>query len=105
MKILLGFSYYPYPDDVAQMVNRWIARLRKGGFDVDPYPLTLNPPNYPIWWKKLDTLWKLGDKTLLTHYEKLARTLDEYDVFLNWNGINIHPDFVRQLPTFNVYGR
>jgi hypothetical protein len=36
-------------------------------------------------------------------YENLAITLESYDVFLNYNGINVHPDFVARLPTYNVY--
>jgi len=36
-------------------------------------------------------------------YENLAITLENYDVFLNYNGINVHPDFVARLPTYNVY--
>lgn len=104
VKILLGYSYYPHPNDVKITVESWLSRLRNAGFQVDSYPLTINPPNFPIWWKELDLKWKLGDKTLLKHYEKLALKLEEYDVFLNWNGINIHPDFLKQLKTFNVYG-
>lgn len=104
MKILLGFSYYPQQNDVAIKVNHWINRLNNFGFDVEAYPLTLDPPNHPYFWKKLDKLWKLGDKKLLDHYEKLALKLEDFDVFVNWNGINIHPDFVQQLKTFNVYG-
>ncbi len=104
MKILLGYSYYPYPYDVKLKVEKWISRLNKFGFNVELYPLTIDPPNHPYYWKKLDRLWKLGDYKLLNHYEKLALKLENFDVFLNWNGINIHPDFIQQLKTFNIYG-
>jgi hypothetical protein len=40
----------------------------------------------------------------LALYRDLARRLQDYEVFVNWNGINLHPEFVRRLPTFNVYG-
>lgn len=103
MKILLGFSYYEYPVDIAWLVQQWIDRLRHAGFEVDPYPLTINPPGNPLKWKKLDRMWKLGDRELLKNYENLAKKLEDYDVFLNWNGINIHPEFVSKLPTFNAY--
>lgn len=104
MRILLGFSYYKNHIDQAELVLQWVNRLRKAGFDVDPYPLTINPPANPILWKKLDRLWKLGDKSLLSNYEQLALKLEDYDVFLNWNGIHVHPEFVAQLPTINVFG-
>ncbi|MBI1837990.1 MAG: glycosyltransferase family 1 protein [Flavobacteriia bacterium] len=104
MKILLGYSYYPYPNDVRMTVESWVKRLQSYGHQVEAYPLTVSPPNHPIWWERLDKMWQLGDKELLNHYAKLARKLEDFDVFLNWNGINIHPEFVSQLTTFNVYG-
>ncbi len=103
MKILLGFSYYNYPVDVAQTVNKWLSRLRLAGFEVESYPLTINPPGPPLWWRQLDRCWKLGDKDLLKSYENLAKKAEDFDVFLNWNGINLHPEFVQSLPTFNIY--
>lgn len=104
MRILLGFNYYNYPGwDVKAWVDAWLGRLRAAGFHVDSYPLNLNPPGDCLYWPELDLRWRRGDKKLLNMYEKLARTLENYDVFVNWNGINIHPDFVPHLPTFNVY--
>ncbi len=105
MKILLGYSYYESPVDVAATVSEYVARLTEAGYEVESYPLTLNPPGSPIWWIQLDKLWKLGDKQLLEHYNKLANKLvtGGFDVFLNFNGINIHPEFVRQIPAFTVY--
>ena len=104
MKILLGYSYYPYFYDVKVRVEAWVSRLNASGFDIDTLPLTLNPPNYPFWWPLLDRKWKLGDRELLNFYDKLLKKLESYDVFLNWNGINIHPEILKYFPTFNVYG-
>jgi spore maturation protein CgeB len=103
MKILLGYSYYPYFYDVKEWVEAWVARLNKAGFEIDAVPLTINPPAPPCWWDMLDKKWKLGDRQLLTFYENLARKLENYDVFLNWNGINIHPEILKYFPSFNVY--
>ncbi len=104
MKILLGYHYYPYPHDVKLWVENLAKRLKKSGLEFDTFPLNLNPPDNRLFWNEIDYKWKYGDKPLLTLYEKLAKKLESYDVFVNWNGINLHPDFVRQLPTFNVYG-
>jgi len=104
MKILLGYSYYKNPVDVSFQIKQWIDRLNAAGFDVEPYPLTINPPAAPVYWQEMDKRWKLGDKELLGSYEKLAIKAQEYDVFLNASGINVHPDFISQLPTFNVFG-
>jgi spore maturation protein CgeB len=103
MKILVGFSYYQYPVDVASTIEIWLNRLRSAGFEVESFPLTINPPGPPYWWKQLDRCWKIGDKGLLNMYENLAKKAEDFDVFLNWNGINIHPEFIQSLPTFNIY--
>jgi len=103
MRILIGYSYYHSFIDVSVTINSWARRLKKAGFDVETFPLTLNPPGHPLWWKQLDLRWQLGDKELLYHYHQLGEKLVDFDVFLNLNGINIHPDFVQKLNTFNVY--
>ncbi len=104
LKILLGYSHYPYHFDVGAWVEAWLGRLRAQGISVDGFCLTLNPPGPWLDWRELDARWRRGDPELLDFYETLARRLADYDVLVNWNGINLHPEFVRQLPTFNVYG-
>lgn len=90
--------------DIKAWVDAWLGRLRDSGIQVHSFPLTLNPPGLNLYWPELDRLWRRRDRNLLRMYESLAKTLEDYDVFVNWNGINIHPEFVQQLPTFNVYG-
>ena len=104
MKILLGYSHYVYPIDIAAWVEAWLTRLRSQGIQVQAFPLTLNPPGPRLRWRELEARWRRGDKELLKMYEILARRLEAFDVFINWNGINLHPEFVRQLPIFTVYG-
>jgi len=105
MKILLGYYYYPYPFDIKKWVDRWLLRVQNATrHEIQSYCLTLNPPGRRLTWKDLDARWKRGDKELLSFYENMAKTADDFDVFINWNGINLHPDFVRQLPVFKVYG-
>jgi len=103
MRILLGYYYYPFDFDVRQRVETWLARLRSHGYAVDGFCLTLNPPGPRLHWPELDMRWRTGDAELYALYTDLVTRLQDYDVFLNWNGINTHPEFVRQLPTFNVY--
>jgi spore maturation protein CgeB len=104
MRILLGYSYHPYAYCIKSWTEAWLARLRASGISVDGFCLTLNPPGPNLIWPDLDALWRRGDKDLLAMYENLARKSEGYDVFVNFNGVNLHPDFVGQLPTFNVYG-
>jgi len=104
MRILLGYSYYKNPFDVKEWINKWLSRINSETLYVESFCLTLNPPGPRLLWKDLDAMWKRGDKDLLDLYKNLAEKLDGFDVFLNWNGINMHPEFVKQLPTINVYG-
>ena len=104
MRILLGYHYYPNYVDTKSVVEARLARLRHAGIDVHPFVLTLKPPGRRLTWKELDARWKRGDRELLQMYERLANECQNHDVFINWNGINVHPEFVSQLPTFNIYG-
>ncbi len=104
MRILLGYAYYPYPVDVRNTVEALCARIRSSGLEMHAFPLTIDPPAHRLSWPQLEDLWRRGDPKLLSLYERLASKLEGFDVFLNWNGINLHPDFVQALPTFNVFG-
>ncbi len=48
-------------------------------------------------WHIMDYKWRAGDAQLLAFYDDLARVSESYDVLLNFGGINLHPDFLRQL--------
>lgn len=103
MKILLGYSYYKSGVDVKQRIEDWLARMRVKGIHVDPFCLTIDPPNDPIYWPRLDVYWKLGDRRLIGLYERLLKKVAGYDVFINFNGINLHPEFVTKLPVYSVF--
>lgn len=105
MKILLGYSWYVSSGgrNIRDHWENWISRLRKHGFDVTGYCLTLNPPGPCLGWPELDNLWKTKNKTLLTKYEDLIKSSEGFDVFVNYNGINVHPEFLSEMKTFNVY--
>lgn len=104
MKTLLGYSWFNYSVNIRDMNEAWLARLRAAGFDVEGCCLTLNPPGGRLTWQKMDELWRRRDPELLRFYEQLGEKMSNYDVFVNFNGINLHPEFVRQIPAFTVYG-
>jgi len=103
MKILVGYSSYPYVFDISLWNEAWLARLRDAGFDVEGVCLTLSPPGPRLSWEELDGKWRRRDPELLAFYETLLRRLEGIDVFLNYNGINLHPRFVEQLSCVTVY--
>jgi hypothetical protein len=104
MRILLGHVDYEHPTSIRAWYESWLSRLRASGVAVDGFCLTIDQKKPLFTWPELDQLWRAGDRQLLGMYEELARRLESYDVFVNFNGINVHPEFVSQLATFNVYG-
>ncbi len=104
MKLLLGFSDGGDPSSKERKrFEAKMLRLRQQGIEADAFCISLNPPFTFLRWNELDARWRRGDHALLTLYEQLARAVEGYDVFVNCPGINLHPEFVRQLPTFNIY--
>jgi hypothetical protein len=106
MKILYGYPWYPAQayGNVKDMTLRYLSRLRQSGFDVDGFCLTLSPPAQCLSFPELDRMWRRGDRRLLNTYEKLLHALEGCDVFFNAAGINLHPEFVEQLPVVTVFG-
>ena len=103
MRILVGHVYSEYSNNSPEQIAGWIDSLRRNGYEVGSFCLSHDVARPIAYWPELDRQWKTGDRLLLGMYEALAKKLDEYDVLLNFNGINLHPDFIGQLPTFNVY--
>jgi hypothetical protein len=104
-KILIGYPYYRSDayDDVEQMVLTYQRRLRTGGFDVEGFCLTLDPPGPRLSFPELDARWRRGDKQLLGMYERLQRALEGKQVLINEAGINLHPEFVESLSVLTVF--
>jgi hypothetical protein len=105
MKILLGYSLYKFKGfDSGIWYESWLARLRAQGINVQGIPLSPGHINFQLDWTELNERWNRGDPQLLKLYNQLADVIDDFDVFVNYNGINLHPEFVKSLPTFNVFG-
>ncbi len=105
LKVLYGYSWFSSEayGNVKEMTLAYFSRLNESGFNVEGFCLTLNPPGPAISFKELDKKWRRGDKLLLQMYENLERALVGKDVFINGPGINLHPEFVEQLPVFTVF--
>lgn len=103
MKILLGYSYYEYPVDVKTLVEQKIHRLRRTGLEIEAVPLTLTPPGPRLSWPELDERWAKRDRELLSMYDYLEEKMESFDVLVNWNGINLHPEFVEKQKKTTVF--
>jgi hypothetical protein len=57
------------------------------------------------WWPfyKLDHAWKTGYRPLMEAYEKLAKIVTSNDILIAAGGSMMHPEFVKQLPSYNVF--
>jgi hypothetical protein len=103
VKILLGYSYYNNNFDVKKWIEAWISRLQDAKINIESFCLTINPPGPRLSWRELDKKWKRGDNELYDLYKSLLLKSRHFDVFINWNGINLHPEFLEMLPITKVY--
>ncbi|MFO1497109.1 MAG: glycosyltransferase [Verrucomicrobiota bacterium] len=57
------------------------------------------------WWPfpKLDAAWKRRVPELMQSYERIASSARRGDILATSGGAMVHPEFVQQLPTFNVF--
>jgi len=104
-KIVLGYAYFSRDADrdIEESSLAYIQHVRVAGFDVEGFCLTLNPPGPRLSFPELESRWRRGDRELLAMYERLEERLLGKDVFINASGINLHPEFVEQLPVFRVF--
>jgi hypothetical protein len=77
------------------------ARLVGLGFDVEALPI----PCDGGWWHfpKLDHKWRTHSADLMSRYGDLEERLRGKDVLIAAGGSMLHPEFIRQLSTFNVF--
>ena len=105
LKILYGYSWFESEayGNVQELNLAYIRQLNEAGFDVEGFCLTLDPPGPCLTFESLDRRWRFGERKLLSMYERLEQALEGKQVFLNGPGINLHPEFVAQLPVFTVF--
>jgi predicted O-methyltransferase YrrM len=77
------------------------ARLGHLGFNVEALPI----PCEGGWWHfpKLDHKWRHQSADLMSRYGVLEERLRGKDVLIAAGGSMLHPEFIRQLSTFNVF--
>jgi spore maturation protein CgeB len=52
---------------------------------------------------KLDAAWRRGDSGLMRAYEEIGARVRSGDILIASGGSMVHPEFVRQLPSLNVF--
>jgi glycosyl transferase family 1 len=81
--------------------ERRIHLYTRLGYDVRLFDSTRHfaPTIFPY----LDRRWKRRDRGLMKFYETLATDLDWCELFVHYNGANIHPAYLEQFRCFKVY--
>ena len=97
------FVYLGWASYAIEWHQQIVERHRSRGFDVVSYCATPNPPAPRYSFQKLDALWKRRDPDVLRLRNEIVEIASDCDVLINFNGANIHPEWLQGLPTFNVY--
>ncbi len=84
-------------------VENWLQRLRLSGSDIQSFVTGLNYPGRRLPWNELNARWKRGDRILMKMYEDIAIKSENYDVLINFGGVNLHPDFISLLNMVTVW--
>ena len=80
-----------------------VERHRSRGIDVLSFCAVPKQPSPRYTFQRLDYLWKKRDKLVVSLHDKLLEIASDCDVLINFNGANIHPEWLKELQTFNVY--
>lgn len=102
MRYLYGHGYTRRGTFGTAWIEAWAGRLRDAGVKLDLIDLGLDVPSRRLSFAELDGRWRRGDRTLMAMYERLARAIEGYDVLINAGALNLHPEFLRQLPVITM---
>jgi predicted O-methyltransferase YrrM len=100
-KLRYAIVYPAYSDARVAEETHLAARLGRLGFDVEALPI----PCEGGWWHfpKLDHKWRTHSADLISRYGDLEERLRGKDVLIAAGGWMLHPEFIRELSTFNVF--
>jgi len=102
LRILYGHCYTPATHFGIGWIEAWLGRLRAAGIQVKGIQLGLNIPGRRLTFRDLDRRWRRGDRDLMQLYERVALETESADVLVNAGALNLHPDFLAQLPVTTV---
>lgn len=102
MKIVFGYLAWAAYAQV--QFEAAVSRARGFGYDVVPFCLTPHAPAPRYLWPQLETAWARRDAAIVQLHDRLVEACSDADIFWNVNGANVHPAWLADLKTFNVYG-
>ena len=98
-KILLAHS------NISGAATKWHERRQASaiqqGYKLSTFSLNNHHPyiNFP----RLDRKWRNKDFKLMKLYEVLGEKIDDCDIFIHYNGVMIHPEFLAQFNKIKIY--
>jgi spore maturation protein CgeB len=98
------FGYLAWAAYAKAIFEAAVDRARAFGYDVVPFCLTPGEPKPRFSWSQLDAAWRSRDSDLCDLHDRLREVCSDADIFWNVNGANVHPEWLANLPTLNVYG-
>ncbi len=100
LKVL--FAWWGNTDALRARYERIVAAAPPS-LDITMARISLPDPDAKVPWPDLDRRYHRNDRQLLKLYEQVRAAADDRDVLLHYNSWNLHPEFLRSLPTFNAY--
>jgi spore maturation protein CgeB len=97
------FAHQAWAPTTAEKYKLLTEHHRQHGFDVTSFCLVQNPPGPHYTIQQLHSLWRKRDPKVIELHDRLVEAASEADILINFNGANIHPEWLKELPTFNVY--
>ncbi len=102
LRVLL--AYVPYSERTVKWYDGIEERANKLGWNIKTFPLyTGSSVGSRLNYSALNQRWKKRDKSLLRLSDRLRDALSDADVLWNFNGANIHPEWLCEFDTLNVY--
>ncbi|MGE5406732.1 MAG: glycosyltransferase [Methanosarcina sp.] len=103
MRELKYLMVYPaFSDKTIKNNEKYVEGLiRSTGLNISCSHIPCNGSWLPF--PQLDKDWKEQNPVLMKAYEELMIKAYQADVLINAGGSMLHPDFVKQLPTYNVF--
>lgn len=102
MRVILG--YIAWSESARLWHEDLVRRARGFGWDVEAFCLTPGNPSPRYTFIELDNRWKARDAEVVALYRRLKAKVAGADVFWNFNGANVHPEWLQEFECLNVYG-
>ncbi|MBI4325698.1 MAG: DUF362 domain-containing protein, partial [Chloroflexi bacterium] len=100
-RVRFAWVFPAYSQERLQEEEGWASRIRPLGYEIELFPI----PCPEGWWPfpKLHQAWLNREPSLMQAYNRIAARVRSGDVLVASGGAMVHPEFVRQLPTLNVF--